>query len=910
MKSAKQVFKAMSFVLIAMMLSAAAAHAAVADYLAKMPAQSAADSDAICAEFLKMGAGAVTELCGLLKAQGAGDDAAARYLATALVNYVSRLPQMEAERKLVAEAMAAAVPAAADNEIKAFLLQQLQLIAHEESVAPIAPLLADEALCRPAAQMLAASACPQAEQALAAAIPGATGIRLAALTAALGDMKAKSITALVPLAASDDAAVRGAALYALARSGAPEAAAALTTALEAAATPVAKLNACDCLVTYAQARAEQGDKTECETICRKILAAGLPVSAQSAALATLVDVNGARALPDLLAAADSADRELRGAALRQAATLAGKETTKEFAAKMAAAGPDLKIAILEMLGRRGDAAAMPAVTAALEDAELYVRLAAMEAAPRVGGAKAFPVLLKAIKKAENPDEIKAASEALLQVTGERQFSQLASALPKAPPAARKALFEIAAARRAEPCREVALKQAGAAGSEDVRVAALKALKNLAAADDMPRLVTLLLKADGEQEKTAANDAAVVIAAQIEDPEQRAAAVLAALDKAGDKRPLLLKALSGIGGNAALQVVVADTKAADAALKEAAIRALANWPTADAAPELLALAKDGADETLQVVALRGYVRMATLDAVPADAKVQMYTDALAAAKRAEEKTLVLGNLSAVRTLPALALAGGLIDNAELQAQAALAAYKIACPQNDKDTGLTGPGVADIITKAQPLLPNDEMKQKAMLYVATMPGPDPEGFVSLFNGVDLTGWVGDVNGYKVENGAIVCKPGGNLFTQGEYKDFDLRFEFKLTPNANNGLGIRAPLEGNAAYVGMELQVLDDSGSDYTTLKPYQYHGSVYGISPCIRGHQKPVGEWNSQQVIAQGRRVKVILNGTTIVDVDLDEAVANGTMDGQEHPGLKNEKGHIGFLGHGSVVEFRNLRIKEL
>lgn len=910
MKSAKRIFKAMCFVLLAMTMSAAAAHAAVAEYLAKMPAQSTADGDALCAEFLKMGAGAVTELCGLLKTQGTGDDTAARYLLTGLVKYVSRLPQMEAERKLVAEAMAAAVPAAADNEIKAFLLQHLQLIGRDEIVAPLAPLLADETLCRPAAQTLAASGCPQAEQALATAIPGATGIRLATLTAALGDMKAKTATAvLAPLATNEDAAVRSAALYALARSGAPEAGEALAKAVEAAPTPVAKLSACDCLITYAQARAAAGDKTECETICRKILAGGLPVSAQSAALATLVDVNGPRALPDLLAAADSPNRELCGAAMRHAAALQSKQTTKEFAAKIATAGPDLKIAILEMLARRADAAALPAVAAAMEDPELYVRLAAMDAAPRVGGPKAFPALLKALKKAENPEEIKAASEALLQVTGEKQFAALASALPKAPPAARKALFEIAAARRAEPCREVAFKQASAK-DDDVRVAALKALKDLAGPDDAPRLVGLLLKAKAEQEMTAANDTLVAVAGQIEDPEQRAAALLAALENAGDKRPALLKALSGIGGTAALQVIVADTKAADATLKDAAIRALANWPTADAAPELLAIAKDGADEILQVVALRGYVRMATLDSVNADAKVQMYTDALAAAKRPEEKTLVLGNLGAVRTPQALALAGSCIDNPELQAQAALAAYKIACPQNDNDTGLTGPGVADILKKVEPLLPNDEMKQRVQVYVATLPGPDPEGFVSLFNGADLTGWVGDTKGYVVENGAIVCKPGGNLFTQAEYKDFDLRFEFKLTPNANNGLGIRAPLEGNAAYVGMELQVLDDSGSDYTTLKPYQYHGSVYGIAPCIRGHQKPVGEWNTQQVIAQGRRVKVLLNDTVIVDVDLDQAVANGTMDGQEHPGLKNEKGHIGFLGHGSVVEFRNLRIKEL
>ncbi|HUW60490.1 MAG TPA: DUF1080 domain-containing protein [Candidatus Bathyarchaeia archaeon] len=191
-----------------------------------------------------------------------------------------------------------------------------------------------------------------------------------------------------------------------------------------------------------------------------------------------------------------------------------------------------------------------------------------------------------------------------------------------------------------------------------------------------------------------------------------------------------------------------------------------------------------------------------------------------------------------------------------------------------------------------------------------GAEEEGYVSLFNGKDLTGWTGDTKGYVVENGNLVCKPGGNLYTEKEFADFSFKFEFKLTPGANNGVGIRAPLKGNAAYGGMEIQILDDRHEKYKDLQPWQVHGSIYGIVPAKRDHLKPVGEWNSEEIIADGRNVKVVLNGETIVDANLDEATANGTMDEKPHPGLKNEKGHIGFLGHGSVIEFRNLRVKEL
>ena len=189
---------------------------------------------------------------------------------------------------------------------------------------------------------------------------------------------------------------------------------------------------------------------------------------------------------------------------------------------------------------------------------------------------------------------------------------------------------------------------------------------------------------------------------------------------------------------------------------------------------------------------------------------------------------------------------------------------------------------------------------------------EGFTSLFDGKTLTGWQGNINGYDAKDGILTCrkKGGGRLLTKKQYGDFVFRFEFKLTPGANNGLGIRTPPQGDAAYVGMELQILDNTAKKYAKLKPYQYHGSIYGVVPAKRGHLKPVGEWNVQEVTAKGDDIKIVLNGETIVEANLKEAAKNGTIDGRKHPGLFNKTGHIGFLGHGALVEFRNIRIKEL
>jgi hypothetical protein len=202
---------------------------------------------------------------------------------------------------------------------------------------------------------------------------------------------------------------------------------------------------------------------------------------------------------------------------------------------------------------------------------------------------------------------------------------------------------------------------------------------------------------------------------------------------------------------------------------------------------------------------------------------------------------------------------------------------------------------------------------ILAIAMGASPAEPGFRPLFNGRDLSGWtlVGGVGpGYVVSDGKIVCPSdgGGNLFTAKEYANFALRLEFRLSRGGNNGIGIRAPLEGDAAYQGMEIQVLDDPAPVYQDIRPAQHCGSIYDVFPAKPGHLKRTGEWNRYEITANGRRVSVRLNGTLVVDANLDTARDPEVL--KRHPGLARSQGHIGFLGHGSHVEFRNIRLKEL
>lgn len=194
---------------------------------------------------------------------------------------------------------------------------------------------------------------------------------------------------------------------------------------------------------------------------------------------------------------------------------------------------------------------------------------------------------------------------------------------------------------------------------------------------------------------------------------------------------------------------------------------------------------------------------------------------------------------------------------------------------------------------------------------------DGFESIFNGQDFTGWQGATGEYEIIDGALLCQPGkggnifgGNIFTEQEYGDFVARLEFRLPPGGNNGLAIRYPGEGNAAYDGMtELQVLDTNHPIYAgRIDPRQYHGSAYGQVAAHNGYLRPVGEWNFQEVTVQGPTIRVELNGTVILDTDLSQVTEY--LADRPHPGKDRISGFFGFAGHRDPVRFRNIRIKRL
>ena len=203
----------------------------------------------------------------------------------------------------------------------------------------------------------------------------------------------------------------------------------------------------------------------------------------------------------------------------------------------------------------------------------------------------------------------------------------------------------------------------------------------------------------------------------------------------------------------------------------------------------------------------------------------------------------------------------------------------------------------------------------------------GFVPLFNGRDLSGWEGATNTYCVSSeGYLTCVQADgrgesgtkNLWTVRDYSDFIIRFDVKLPPAANNGLGIRCRANGWCSREGMEIQLLDDWSDEYNVrrkLKPSQYTGSIYGVvapkrKPNGDSYLNRPGEWNAVEVKAVGTRVTVTLNGTVVVDDDVAKYPTDGSGDGVKRPGLHNLTGRLHWCGHGHNIYWKNIRIREL
>ncbi len=892
-------------------------NARVSSILERFPAESAAARDGLCAEVLALGEGAVVEVSRRLLPPGGGDDSRARFAVNGLAVYVTR-PGAEPERALFARALLASLAGKPDKQVAAFLLSQLQVAGKKESVRPLAGYLRDETLAGPAAAALIAIGGPETNRVLLKALGATTGKARLAVAKALGEVRSReAVKKLLALTESADEALRGTALFALANIGDPAAGPVLSRS-RVAAPFRERAEAPSLYLLYARRLAESGRTDAGLEAARAVLVHyRRPEESHLAAeaLALIVSVLKEHALPDLLQAAASPDPGLRGAALDLALAIPGTEVTARWVERASAAEPPVRAAILDMLGRRGDAAALPFVRDSLRSEDEAVRLAAIPAAVRLGGEAVLPDILRLVGTAGEGDA-PALRAALLGTRGGLVVPEAVRLLDSTPPRGKAVLIEVLGEKGAR--QEIDRVFSMAEDPEPAtRAAALGALAKLAGEKDLPRLVALLEKASDGDDIVRLQEAVAASVRSDPDADKGAAALLGLLKDAGPSAKIaILRVLPRIGGADALRAVVEETGSADTQVQSVAVYALSQWPDYQAAGELLRIASTTRTKKHLLLAVEGYVRLVGRASLPSAKKLSLLQGFLAVPMDDADRKAVLAGISAIREPESLRLLAAYLANPALGETAAAGLLDLASEQAPHERWLSGHEAYSALRRVEASLADPDERERAGKVI--LERLRQGGYVPLFDGRGLGGWKGLVADpparakmtppelakaqadadermrahWRVSDGVLVFDgKGESLCAAADYSDYELLVDWKIEKGGDSGIYLRG---------SPQVQIWDaeanpaGSGGLFNNQK---------GRSLPLEKADRRVGEWNTFRVFVIGERVTVYLNDKLVVDNTVLENYWE--RDKPIYP-----SGQVELQAHGNPLYFKNIFVREI
>jgi HEAT repeat protein len=891
--------------------------ARVASILERFPAQTPTGRDALAAEIMALGQKAVAWICSRVLPPAGADDSQARFAVNGLAVYVTRAGA-ESERLAFVKVLGAALAGNPDKDVAAFLVSQLQIAGKAESVRPLALYLADEALAGPAIAALETIGGPEAAAALLRALDRAPRPAKIGIVDAFGRMRSReSLKKLLVLAEGADEGLRRAARAALAEIGDPAAGPVLAripvdaSYAERAEAPVLYLR-------FARSLAGSGRTSEGLAAARRMLAAYTkPAESHIAgdALSLIVSILKDGALPDLMKAVDSPAAALRGSALDLATALGTSEATKQWVDKAAATTPDIRAAIVEMLGRRGDSAALAFVHGSLHDGDKAVRMAAIPAAARLGGDQALADLMGLVGAADD-EELPVLKTALLGFDGRTVVPAAVELLDTARLPGRTILIDILGEKGAR--QEIGRLFAFAEDREPaIRTAALGALAKLAREEDLPRLVAML-EATGDADDIARLQEAVAAASRpTPDSNRRGAALVEMLKNAAPGRKVaILRVLPRVAGGLALRAALESTEDVDSQVQTVAVYALSQWPDYSAAGDLLRIATTTASKRYRLLALDGYVRLVGRANMAGPRKAALFADLLGRSFDDADKKAVVAGLAAVREPESLRLLGGLLENPALGDTASVALLELASEQAPHERWLSGHEAYSILRRVEASLADPVERERAGGIIAARLRQG--GYAPLFDGRSLTGWKGLVADpparakmapadlakaqaeadermrahWHVADGVLVFDgKGESLCTAADYGDFELLVDWKIEKAGDSGLYLRG---------SPQVQIWDAAANPVGS-------GGLYnnqkGKSQPLEKADRPVGEWNAFRVIMIGEKVTVYLNDKLVVDNTVLENYWE--RDKPIYP-----EGQIELQAHGNPLYFRNIYIREI
>ena len=648
---------------------------------------------------------------------------------------------------------------------------------------------------------------------------------------------------------------------------------------------------------------------------KKLLKATDKANVRGAGLQLIFAVDGKKALPYLYAAMKDACREYRVNALRLAEPYVDEQAYTTLAKVLnEKEEKTVKADILNWLGTNHVSSQIGSVVACMASTNDEVALAAIGAAGKIGGETALNSLIAQL----NGKHADKAHAVLLTFNG-KVNPGIMTALDGDAKTQVHAL-QIASTRKMYEAADKVF-----------------ALLN---ASDFARLTQLIEKANAGQ--VAQLQDALKSAIRTLSADEQSAMVAPCVEKSANPA-LYYPVLAQIGNSKAVAILMDGYKGKN---KDAALKALLDVKSDDMIGTLYNVAKN--DQANSQTVLKRYADLVKSSQNPAVRKVQLYSQALELATETQLQNHLVKLLGETNIYPALILVEKYMDSSVQSTRTTAAAAVRSIVSKNIET-LGGEDVRRALEKAvkcyQELAGDadagyaiDDLKGMLEKLPAEMsssvvkfelsPEEQKEGFEVLFDGVSMDKWTGNfINYAPQEDGTIYVSAqyggSGNLYTIKEYSDFVLRFEFCfLREGVNNGIGIRTPMGVDAAYEGMEIQVLDHDAPIYKNLREYQQHGSVYGIIPAKRVKFPELGTWNVEEIRAVGDRITVTVNGEVILDGNIRKACKGNnvakdgsntnpyTVDKRNHPGLFNKSGHIGFLGHGEGLKYRNVRIKDL
>jgi len=618
-------------------------------------------------------------------------------------------PGLDANRTACAKALAGKLGADVPALARAWILRQIERIGRAEVVPQVAKVLTDtDALVRESARRaLQKNSSKEADDALQKAVAAATDPvwHVALLNALAQRFDVANQALFLKDAKSDNDDIRSAAVVGLAKTGDKSGAPAIAAAMDKG-SPAAKRTAIDSYLLLADALVAKDDKATALGLYKKMLTAGGQV--KCAAIIGVGRAGTVADLPTLFEALGDQDVRLRGSAVEALTLMDGKDVTAAIAAKAKTAGPEMKPALLQALARRADKSTAPIFVAAADDADDAVKVEALRGLGVVGDASAVPLLLKVAATTGKPQEI--ARESLGRVKGEDVDKALLTAMDEKDPKVKVEVVHALAMRHVTAATPALLKAAEDTDA-GVRNEAFKALGAAGGTDSLAAVSALLAKTQDDGSRGEAAKALVNIARRDADTEKRAEPILAAMTSAtGPAKFSLMGVLGLIGGQKSLEAIRAAVKDTDEKTKDAAIRALADWPDAAAAADLLDVAKTAANEAHQVLAIRGYIRVVRLPSGrPGPENAKMLAAGLETAKRAEEKKQALGGLAECRELAALQAVMPCLDDAALKEEASQAAVRIGRDiwNNDKNAETVKTAMEKVIEVSK----NQDMQKQA-------------------------------------------------------------------------------------------------------------------------------------------------------------------------------------------------------